>query len=53
MGDKAQMQAAFNEIVTLSEQNIPHQLRLIFLVVGLALLFLEWILINTRFRTLP
>lgn len=53
VGDKAQMQAAFNEIVTLSEQNIPHQLRLIFLVVGLSLLFVEWILINTRFRTLP
>jgi hypothetical protein len=53
VGDKAQMQAAFNEIVLLSEQNIPHQLRLAFLIVGLALLFVEWTQINTRFRMLP
>ncbi|MBU2561657.1 MAG: VWA domain-containing protein [Nanoarchaeota archaeon] len=53
VGDKAQMAAAFQEIVTLSEQNIPYSLRLIFLVVGVLLLFAEWILLNTRFRTLP
>jgi Ca-activated chloride channel family protein len=53
VGDKAMMQSAFQEIVKLSEQNIPHQLRLIFLVIGLVILFVEWILFNTRFRTLP
>jgi hypothetical protein len=47
------MDAAFKEIVNLSEQNIPHQLRLPFLIAGLLLLLIEWILISTRFRTLP
>jgi Ca-activated chloride channel family protein len=53
VGDKAQMQAAFNEIIVLSEQNIPHQLRLAFLIIGIVLLFFEWVLMNTRFRMLP
>lgn len=52
-GDKTSMDAAFKEIVNLSEQNIPHQLRLPFLIAGLLLLLIEWILISTRFRTLP
>jgi len=53
VADKATMDAAFKEIVKSSEQNIPFQLRLPFLIVGILLLFLEWVLINTRFRTLP
>jgi Ca-activated chloride channel family protein len=53
VGDKVQMRAAFQEIVALSEQNIPHQLRLIFLLIGLLLLLLEWVLFNTKFRALP
>ncbi|MBW2964466.1 hypothetical protein KY363_03315 [Candidatus Woesearchaeota archaeon] len=47
------MAAAFNEIVTLSEQNVPHQLRLPLLLIGLLLLLLEWTLLSTRFRMLP
>ncbi|MBW2971585.1 VWA domain-containing protein [Candidatus Woesearchaeota archaeon] len=53
VGDEAEMAAAFQEIVTLSEQNIPHSLRMIFLVIGLLLLLAEWTLISTRFKTLP
>jgi Ca-activated chloride channel family protein len=47
------MTAAFNEIVELSEQNIPVQLRLSLLIIGLLLLISEWVLANSRFRTLP
>ena len=52
-GDKTQMQAAFDQIVTLSEQNVPYQLRLPFLLIAILLLFTEWILLNTRFKILP
>jgi len=53
VGSRAEMEAAFAEIVTLSEQNIPHQTRLWFLVIALILLFGEWTLMNTRFKALP
>jgi Ca-activated chloride channel family protein len=53
VGSKAEMQAAFLDVVTLAEQNIPHQLRLVFLAIGLLLLFGEWTLLSTRFRMLP
>ncbi|MFH1668329.1 MAG: hypothetical protein ABIA62_00205, partial [Candidatus Woesearchaeota archaeon] len=53
VGDKAQMAAAFEQIMTMSEQNRPFQMRLPFLVIGLVLLFAEWVLMNTRFKTLP
>ncbi len=53
VGDNAQMAAAFEQIVTLSEHNIPYQLRLIFLIIGILLLFGEWTLLSTRFKALP
>jgi Ca-activated chloride channel family protein len=52
-GSREEMKAAFAEIATLSEQNTPHQLRLVFLLIGLGFLLLEWTLLSTRFRTLP
>ncbi|MBW2966920.1 VWA domain-containing protein [Candidatus Woesearchaeota archaeon] len=52
-GSKAEMDTAFNEILTLAEQQKPHQLRLVFLIIGLVLLFLEWVLLSTVFKTLP
>jgi len=52
-GDTAEMQAAFNEIVTLSSKNVPFQTRLLFLVIGIILLFAEWTLLSTRFKALP
>jgi len=51
--DKEAMAGAFKEIILSSEQNTPHQLRIYLLIAGLILLFLEWVLISTRFRTLP
>ncbi|NQU78357.1 VWA domain-containing protein [Candidatus Woesearchaeota archaeon] len=53
VGDKTEMKAAFADLIELSEQNMPHQLRLPLLLIGLLLLFIEWILLNTRFKTLP
>ncbi|MFC1741678.1 VWA domain-containing protein [Nanoarchaeota archaeon] len=53
VGTKAEMQKAFAEIVTLSEQNIPYQTRLVFLVLALIFIFMEWTLLNTRFKVLP
>lgn len=52
-GDEAEMKAAFDQIITSSEQNLPHPMRVWFLGLGLLFLFVEWGLINTRFRTLP
>ena len=52
-GDEAQMKEAFDTIVSSTDQNLPHPLRVWFLGFGLFFLFIEWGLINTRFRTLP
>ncbi len=52
-GNKEEMKAAFNTIISQTEQNLPHPLQVWLLGIGLLLLFLEWGLINTRFRTLP
>ncbi len=53
VGSRAEMEEAFNEIIVLSEQNIPHQTRMIFLLIALLLLFAEWTLMSTRFKALP
>ena len=53
VGSRADMFTAFSEIVELSEQNKPVQLRLILLLAGICILFGEWILANSRFRALP
>lgn len=47
------MDAAFSEIVQLSEQNKPVQLRMLLLLMGIIILFAEWVLANSRFRALP
>jgi Ca-activated chloride channel family protein len=52
-GSATDMVAAFSEIVELSEQNKPVQLRLILLIAGILLLFGEWVLANSRFKALP
>ncbi len=51
--DEATLVAAFNTIIQDTEQNLPHPLRVWLLGFGLFFLFLEWGLINTRFRVLP
>ncbi len=52
--DKIELSNAYKEISEKSEEGyIPIELSFIFLVIALALIFLEWGLINTRFRALP
>lgn len=53
VGSRDDMFVAFSEIVELSEQNKPVQLRLILLLAGIFILFGEWVLANSRFRALP
>jgi len=45
--------SAFTSIVTTAQDKIIIKLQLPFMLVSLALIFLEWALINTRYRTLP
>lgn len=52
-GSKAQMETAFTNIVSLSEQNIPYQLRAPLLITALIILLAEWTLLSTRFKVLP
>ena len=51
--DEAELTTAFRNIIADTEQNLPHPLRVWFLGFGIFFLFLEWGLINTRFRVLP
>ncbi len=52
-GDKAQMESAFTDIRSLSEQNIPYPLAVPFLLIALVILLGEWTLLSTRFKILP
>ncbi len=51
--DNAQMNAAFNDIMKIASKNLPHETRLPLLAIGVILLFVEWTLLSTRFKTLP
>lgn len=44
---------SFDEILSANVQKIPINLSKIFLLAGVALLFLEWGLISTKFRSVP
>jgi len=44
---------AFEDISAISERKIPIDLSMGFIMVALALLFVEWGMINTKYRTLP
>lgn len=52
-GNKAQMESAFTDIRSLSEQNIPYPLEVPFLIIALVILLAEWTLLSTRFKILP
>jgi Ca-activated chloride channel family protein len=45
--------SSFEQILTANTQNIPNNLSRVFLLLGVTLLFLEWGLISTRFRSVP
>ncbi|MBN1386730.1 VWA domain-containing protein [Candidatus Woesearchaeota archaeon] len=50
---KEDLAAAFMEIASFNIQNIPIKLQVPLLFLSLLLLFIEWGMINTRFRILP
>jgi Ca-activated chloride channel family protein len=51
--NKAQLSGAFKEIATTSVTKVPVRLAIPLLVAAISLLFFEWIMINTRYRTIP
>lgn len=51
--DKETLLEAYRNIATFTKERIPIHLQLPLLLISLALIFLEWGLINTRYRTLP
>jgi hypothetical protein len=53
VGNVEELRGAFKEIATTSKKNIPIKLAAPFLIAALALVFTEWVLINTRYRTIP
>jgi Ca-activated chloride channel homolog len=48
-----QLKHAYDEIADLTERKISQNLNMSFIVLALLLLLYEWILINTKYRTIP
>ncbi len=48
-----ELKEAYKEIASTTEQKVSFNLSLVFIMLALALIFLEWALINTRYRTIP
>ena len=53
VGNKEELEKAYNEIANINERKISNNLSLTFIILALLLLLYEWILINTKYRTLP
>lgn len=51
--DKAKLSDAFNEIASITERTLSLDMSWMLLVAGLILLSIEWVLMNTRYRTIP
>jgi Ca-activated chloride channel family protein len=51
--NEEELAKAFNDISSSAEEKIPMNLSMGFMMIALALLFVEWGMINTRYRTLP
>lgn len=51
--NESEISKAYKEIAKSNTQKIPVNISFIFLIAALALLLLEWGLLNTKFRTLP
>jgi Ca-activated chloride channel family protein len=51
--DAQNMKDAFTKIASLSKKRVSTDLSWIFLLVALILLSLEWLLVNTKYRTVP
>lgn len=50
---KEDLEGIYKAIATSTEANLPVNLSIPFMLAALALLFLEWGLINTKYRTIP
>lgn len=51
--DESELASAYEEIATSSFQKMSFDLSMLFLVIAVVMLFVEWSLINTKYRTLP
>jgi Ca-activated chloride channel family protein len=51
--DEEELKEAYEEIVNETTGKLSINIALIFLIIALVLLFGEWILLNTKYRTLP
>lgn len=53
VSDEDQLNAAFTSISSATQQQLSLDLQFPFMLLALALIFVEWGLINTKYRTLP
>ena len=51
--NEEELAKAFDDILSSAEEKIPINLSMGFMMIALALLFVEWGMINTKYRTLP
>jgi hypothetical protein len=51
--NEGELSKAFDNISSSAEEKIPINLSMGFMMIALALLFIEWGMINTKYRTLP
>lgn len=51
--DKKQLEDIYKAMATSTEADLPVKLSIPFMLIALAFLFLEWGLINTKYRTIP
>jgi len=51
--NEEELNKAFDDISSSAEEKIPINLSMGFMMIALALLFVEWGMINTKYRTLP
>ena len=53
VSSEEELKKAYDEIANITERKISNNLSLTFIILALLLLLYEWILINTKYRTLP
>jgi Ca-activated chloride channel homolog len=54
VSNKDQLKEAYSEIATSFEEKLkPLNLSIVFLIVAFIILFIEWTLVNTKYRTIP
>ena len=51
--DPEGLKEAFTDIASSTEEKLTKDITLYLMLAGLSLIFIEWVLINTRYRTLP